>query len=235
MKAKIKSKKEVAKETLLVEFDLLGEQVNFKAGQFFFVKLINPPFKDERGDRRHFTIVNSPNQNRILSFTTRLRNSGFKKSIKELPVGTEVDVSLILGDFILPKDLNRPLVFIAGGIGITPFRSMFFFIKEESLPFKITLIYSNRNISSTPFLKELENLSNQNKNFKFILTMTKDQNWKDEKRRIDENFIKDYIINPKSSIYYIAGPPNFVEAVFKSLIKIGIHQKDIKKEEFTGY
>lgn len=118
MRAKIKQKKEVAKETLYVELDLLSQEVSFKPGQYFFVTLLNTPYTDEGKDPvHHFTIVNSPHQKGILSFTTRMRDSAFKKSLKEMLVGSEINVDKIGGDFVLPDDASLPLVFTALGIG----------------------------------------------------------------------------------------------------------------------
>ena len=73
MKAKIKEKKEIAKDTLLIKFELLEDDFSFKSGQFFFVTLVNPPYIDEKGNQRHFSIVNSPNEKKILTMTTRIR------------------------------------------------------------------------------------------------------------------------------------------------------------------
>src|SRR5438093_824900 len=119
MRARIREKREVATGTLLVVFDLLGHEVDFRPGQYFFVNLLDPPYEDEKGPRRHFSVVTSPNERGVLGFCTRLRDSGFKRSLKELPVGTEVDVEEPKGNFLLPQDTEQPYVFIAGGIGIT--------------------------------------------------------------------------------------------------------------------
>src|SRR5438874_7647006 len=124
MRARVFEKREVAKGTLLVLFDLLGEEVDFTPGQYFFVTLLEPPYDDERGPRRHFSVVTSPNERGRLGFCTRLRDSAFKRSLVELPVGAEVEVEEPKGNFLLPDDTTQADVFLAGGIGITVFRSM---------------------------------------------------------------------------------------------------------------
>lgn len=235
MKAKIQSKQEVAKDTLLVVYDLLGQEVTFKPGQYFFVTLINPPYPDERGNKRHFSIISTPNQKGILTMATRLRDSGFKKSLRELPVGMEVEVGPIAGVFSLPDDPSRPLVFISGGIGITPFMSMLSYIKEQKLNYKITLIYSNRDRTSGVFLDQLQSLTQALPNFKLILTMTEDPTWEGEKRKVDAAFIKDYIRNLNESLYFVVGPPPMVEAIEKALKEAGVLPENIKIENFTGY
>src|SRR5213593_492568 len=172
MRALIKEKREVAKGTLMVLFDLLGEEVDFEPGQYFWVELLDPPYHDEKGPRRHISVVTSPNERGILGLCTRLRDTAFKRSLAELPVGADVDVEEPKGTFVLPEETDRPYVFVAGGIGITVFRCMLRYIAEEGLPHRVTLIYSNRDRESTAFLEELQELERGNPNFRLVLTMT---------------------------------------------------------------
>ena len=130
---------------------------SFMAGQYCFVTLPNLLYPDDRLGKRHFSIVNSPNEKGIITIATRLRDSGFKKTLNELPLGSEVNLGPIAGAFTLPTDFKRPLVFIAGGIGITPYMSMLRYISEEKLPYKITLIYSNRDKNTTAYFDEISN------------------------------------------------------------------------------
>ena len=174
MRARVAEKREVAKGTLLVVFDLLGEEVEFTPGQYFFVTLLDPPYDDERGARRHFSVVTSPNERGRLGFCTRLRDSAFKRLLVELPIGAEAEVEEPKGSFVLPEDTNQRYVFLAGGIGITVFRSMLRYIAEEHLPHRVTLIYSNRDRESTPFLDELSELEQTRDAFQLVLTMTED-------------------------------------------------------------
>src|SRR3954451_24878213 len=142
MRAKIKEKREVAKGTLLVIFDLLGAEVDFTAGQYFWVTLLDPPYDDEKGPRRHISVVTSPNDRGVLGLCTRLRDSAFKRSLAELEVGDEVDVEEPKGEWPLPEEPDLPFVFLAGGIGITVFRCMLLAITEDGLPYRVTLVYS---------------------------------------------------------------------------------------------
>lgn len=236
MKAKIKEKKEAALKTLYVIYEVLGKGEDFTPGQYFFVTLPKLHYPDEKGNKRHFSIVNSPNEKGILSNATRLRDSGFKKTLNELKIGDVVEVGPIAGSFVLPEGSKRPLVFIAGGIGITPFMSMLKFATEEKLPYKITLIYSNRDQSSTAFLEDLQNLSKNNPNIQIVFTMTQDDTWQGEKRRVDSQFIKEYTGSLKKPLYYIAGPPEMVQATINGLHEAaGVNQEDIKEENFSGY
>jgi ferredoxin-NADP reductase len=236
MQAKIKEKREVAKGTLLVEFDLLGKEVDFTPGQYFWVELLDPPYDDEKGPRRHITVVTSPNDRGVLGLATRVRDSAFKRSLAELPVGTEVDVEQPKGDFLLPDDTEQEYVFIAGGIGITVFRSMLRYIAEENLPHHVTLIYSNRDRESTAFLDELQELERANPNLRVVLTMTEDPEWDGETRRIDADFLRDHLGDDLGAFtYLVAGPPGMVEAMAAMLKEAGVPEAKVRPERFSGY
>jgi len=236
MRARIKEKREVAKGTLLVTFDLLGEEVDFTAGQYFWVTLLDPPYDDEKGPRRHISVVTSPNERGVLGLCTRLRDSAFKRSLAELPVGTEVDVEQPKGNFLLPSETERPFVFIAGGIGITVFRSMLLYITEEGLPHLVTLVYSNRDRESTAFLAELQELEQRNRNIRLLLTMTDDPGWDGEKRYIDADLLRDHLERDLNEFHYlVAGPPPMTEAVVEKLGQAGIPEEQIAADRFSGY
>ncbi len=236
MRARIKEKREVAKGTLLVTFDLLGEEVDFTAGQYFFVTLPDVGDQDDKGLRRHITVVTSPNEKGVLGFATRMRDSAFKRSLGELPVGAEVEVEPPKGSFALPQDASRPLVFVAGGIGITVFRSMLRYIQEEGLSYRVTLIYSNRDRESTAFLDELRALESENANLRLVLTMTQDPGWEGETRKIDSEFLQDHLgENLDENTFLVAGPPAMVEGVQQALDEAGVDEENVIAERYSGY
>lgn len=235
MRATIKNKQEVAKGTLLVVFDLLGREVDFRPGQYFWVTLVDPPYDDEKGPRRHITVVTSPTERGVLGLCTRLRDSAFKRSLSELPVGAEVDVEEPKGSFVLPEETDRHYVFIAGGIGITVFRSMLRFIADEGLPHRVTLIYSNRDRESAAFLDELAQLDRALPNLALVLTMTQDPGWDGETRRVDADFLGDHLGELGAFTYLIAGPPPMVEAVTDTLGAAGIPEEQVLSQRFSGY
>jgi ferredoxin-NADP reductase len=236
MRAKIKEKREVAKGTLMVVFDLLGAQVDFRPGQYFWVTLVDPPYDDEKGPRRHISVVTSPNERGVLGLCTRLRDTAFKRSLAELPVGADVEVEPPKGDFLLPDETDRPFVFIAGGIGITVFRCMLRYIAEERLPHNVTLVYSNRDRESAAFLDELAQLERDNHNVRVVLTMTDDAGWAGESRRIDADMLRDHVGDDLSaSRYLVAGPPAMVEAIDATLKQAGIPEAQIQAGRFSGY
>jgi ferredoxin-NADP reductase len=233
--AKIKEKREVAKGTLMVVFDLLGEEVDFQPGQYFWVTLLDPPYDDEKGPRRHISVVTSPNERGVLGLCTRLRDTAFKRSLAELPVGAEVDVEQPKGDFLLPEETDQPLVFVAGGIGITVFRCMLRYIVEEGLPYRVTLVYSNRDRESTAFLDEVTELERAIPGLRLVLTMTDDAGWEGESRRVDAAMLRDHLGDLDSHEYLVAGPPAMTEAVAESLQGAGVPEDRILVGKFSGY
>ncbi len=236
MRARIKEKREVAAGTLLVVFDLLGREVDFRPGQYFWVTLLDPPYDDEKGPRRHISVVTSPNERGVLGLCTRLRDSAFKRSLAELPVGAEVEVEEPKGDFVLPDETDLPYVFVAGGIGITVFRCMLRYIAEEGLPHRATLVYSNRDRDGTAFLDELSDLEREHENIRLVLTMTEDSGWDGESRRIGQELLRHHLGDDLSGFrYLLAGPPPMVEAVTAELQAAGVPDDRVRPERFSGY
>lgn len=225
MKVKIVRKEEVVTGTLLVE--LAGEEeIKFFAGQFFTLILINPPYTDNRGDHRIFGFVNSPSENRVARFITRMGPSAFKKYLQEAAIGTEAEIDKIGGSMLIPEDTTAPLVIIAGGIGIAPYMSILSEIKEKSLPHKIKLVYANTNRISAPFLDQLESHSRSIPNFKLESILTGGNG-------LSEEALKNNLV--PGAKYYISGTPRFVPAMVRTMRKLGVLPEQMKFEIFTGY
>jgi ferredoxin-NADP reductase len=236
VQARIKEKREVAKGTLMVIFDLLGEEVDFRPGQYFWVELLDPPYDDEKGARRHITVVTSPTERGVLGLATRLRDTAFKRSLAELPEGAEVDVEQPKGSFVLPEETDRDYVFIAGGIGITVFRSMLRYIADKGLPYRITLVYSNRDRESTAFFDELEELEAAIPGFRIVFTMTDDAGWNGETRRIDPKMLRDVVGGDLTAFsYMVAGPPGMAKGVTAALAEAGVPDEQVQSDSFSGY
>jgi len=235
MQATLKEREEIAQGTLLATFDVSGNEIQYVPGQFIIVKIPNLLYPDDRYGRRNFSIVNSPNVKGIIQIATRIRDSGFKKTLAEMQLGSNVELGPIAGHFLLPEVSDQPLVFIAGGIGITPFMCMLSYIKEMKLPYDITLLYSNKNKESTAFFNQLESLSESIPGLKLIFSMTQDPSWQGEKGRIDQAFIKKYVPDLQKPLFYVVGPPAMSDAVYQTLIDLQIPPDNIKRERFTGY
>ena len=216
-------------------FDLLGAEVDFKPGQYFWVELLDAPYDDEKGPRRHITVVTSPTERGVLGFCTRLRDSAFKRSLAELEVGAEVEVEQPKGDFVLPEDTQQQYVFIAGGIGITVFRCMLRYIADTGKPYKVTLVYSNRDRESTAFLDELQEIEQTVPGVRLVVTMTDDPEWEGETRRIDAEMLRDHLGELEPLTYLVAGPPAMVEAVAEQLSQAGVPEEQVRPSRFSGY
>jgi predicted ferric reductase len=227
MKVKIKDKRLVSKEILLVQFDLLGQPFPSMSGQFFSLTLINPPYTDERGNSRKFGFTNSPTVQDSISMMTRIGVSAFKKSLLELPIGTEVEIDGVDGHNHLPDDVQIQFVWIADAIGIAPFMSIVREIKAKNLQNKVTLVYITKNQEEAVFTQELTEYANENSLFKFIPIIS-------EANVFNPDLIKQFQ-DLRNSLYVITGEQNFVIPAFKILKEIQIEAKNIAMEIFTGY
>jgi ferredoxin-NADP reductase len=130
-------------------------------------------------------------------------------------------------------------VFIAGGIGITPFRSMLHDAVSRHLPHRITLIYSNRTPEGAAFHEEFALLAQTHANLTYISTMTQAdkarQPWGGERGQVNADFLRSHIAEIATSIFYLAGPPGLVAAVTKAVSEAGVDPAHVRSEEFTGY
>jgi ferredoxin-NADP reductase len=157
---KLKSRSEVAERTLEFRFDKL-DGMEFRAGQFMDLTLLDPPETDAEGNTRGFSINSAPDE-RELIFTTRLRDTAFKRVLEAMPLGTEIKLEGPFGDLMLHNKASRPAVFLAGGIGVTPFRSLVRWAAHQHLPHRIFLFDSNRRPEDAPFLDEMRDLAKEN-------------------------------------------------------------------------
>lgn len=235
MRGTIKDRREVAKGTLLVIFDLHGAEVDFRPGQYFWVELLDPPYVDEKGPRRHITIVTSPTEHGVMGLATRIRDTAFKRSLQELPDGAEVELEEPKGTFVLPEEPDRPVVFVAGGIGITPFRSMLRYMADQGLDLPVTLIYSNRDTESTAFMDELRELEQRLEHTRVIFTMTGEPAFEGETRRVDQGFLRDHLDEVDRYRYMVAGPPAMADGVIAVLHETGVPEDQIARDGFAGY
>ena len=234
MKATVTEKREVAKGTLLVLFAVDGYPA-YRPGNYFWVELPDRGYQDEKGLRRHISLVTSPTEVGVVGLATRLRDSAFKRTLAELEVGDEVDVEEPKGSFLLPENTSVHYVFIAGGIGITVFRAMLRYIADTELPYRVTLVYSNSDRESAAFLDELEELEERIDGLHVILTMTDDTGWEGESRRVDAEMLRDRLGDLDGVQFLVAGPPAMTEAVADSLHGAGVPEDGVLVGKFSGY
>ncbi len=234
----LKDRKDVCEGTMAFWFDTSSApDFTFEPGQNADYTLVDPPETDQEGNMRTFSFAASPSHKGTIMITTRMRDTAFKRSLKTMPLGTKVKVVAPLGNMILHSDTNIPAVMLAGGIGITPFRSMIEWAAETKDQNQIHLLYSNRTLPLTAFHEDLLAWSTSNQNFHYhpILSDEQPPNWTGESGRIDMSMIKKFIPDVNAVIFYLAGPDPMVLAMRKMLIEGGIVKDHIKLEAFTGY
>ena len=235
--SKLLSRVEVAEGTMAFHFEK-PSQFDFKPGQAADVTLFNPPETDAEGNTRAFSIASSPFENQLM-FATRMRDTAFKRSLKKVPLGTVVKIDSPMGSFTLHKNSAKPAVFLAGGIGITPFVSIVRQADHDRLPHKLYLFYSNRRPEDTAFLEALQMLEKNSPNFQLICTMTampqSQKEWKGETGLIDKEMLSRHLTTLQGPIYYSAGPPAMVAGMREMLVGAGVDEDDIRTEEFGGY
>lgn len=237
LQLKFLRKTEVATGTFAFHFEKPAG-FEFIAGQYLNWRLIDPPETDEEGTRRFFSIAAAPFEEDLM-LATRMRDTAFKRILGNMNEGDLINAFGPTGHLVLHEDSNIPAVFLTGGIGVTPFRSMTLQATHDKLPHKIYMFYSNRTLEDAPFLNDLETAQKQNPNFKLINTLTDmeklPEGWSEETGFINKEMLQKYIEDISKPIYYIAGPPQMVEAMVKMLKEIGIPDEQINSEDFTGY
>lgn len=235
--SKLLSRVEVAEGTMAFHFEK-PSRFDFKPGQSADLTLFNPPETDSEGNTRTFSIASSPFETQLM-FATRMRDTAFKRSLKIAPLGTRVRIDSPMGSFTLHKNSAKPAVFLAGGIGITPFISIVRQADHDRLPHKLYLFFSNRRPEDTPFLEALQALEKSNPNFRLICTMTEmarsKKEWKGDTNFINEEMLSRHLLSLRGPIYYVAGPPAMVTGMRKMLLGASVDEDGIRTEEFAGY
>jgi ferredoxin-NADP reductase len=233
---KIKEKKEIANGTLEVIVEK-PEGFEFRAGQFADYTLIDPPETDDEGNTRGFSFITAPYEDH-LGLATRLRDTAFKRVLQSLEVGSELKLDGPYGDFTLHKNESKPAVFVMGGIGVTPVRSMIAQATHDKTGHKITLLHSNKTPADAPFQDDFRELAKENPNFTFVPVASDSapDDFDGERGLINAELIKKYVADFDNTIFYLAGPPGMVKAMRSILVdELKTDEDNIKTEEFDGY
>ncbi|TSC96871.1 MAG: xylene monooxygenase electron transfer component [Parcubacteria group bacterium Athens0714_26] len=226
---KLKNKiKEAADVVTLKFYPLSGKSLIFKPGQFVIIYLLG---RDASAQGKAYTIT-SLLEEEFLSISVK-RLGDFSSALCSLKTGESVKITGPFGNFY-PADTMNDIVFLAGGIGITPFYDVIkSFTGKDAANKKITLFYSNRTKADIVFLKELINLDKKLPRLKIIFILTRDKNnFADEFERVNVKMIKKYLKNLNSKHYFICGPIQFVNDLWQSLKKAGVEESRIKTEAF---
>jgi len=234
---KLKGREEIADETMAFHFEK-PPGFDYKAGQFGDFTLVNPSETDAEGNIRGFSLASAPYEDDLMS-ATRMRDTAFKRVLKTMEIGTELILDAPYGSFTLHNNSKIPAVFITGGIGITPVRSVVLQATHDKLPHKIFLFDSNRRPEDAAFLNDLIEAEKENPNFTFVGTMTEmensDREWHEETGYVNKEMLSRYVDDLALPIYYLCGPASMVAAMRKILNEAGVDDDNIRTEEFSGY
>ncbi len=224
----------VAQDTQELEFDLGGQSLDFAAGQYCRIALPTLEHADTKSSRK-FSLLNAPADNKRVVITTRTGRTGYKRSLCSLPLGSPVEVQKVKGDLVLPAKLKRPLVMIAGGIGIVPFISMLRHLEEQGVDHPVTLLYFNRNPDTAAYLQELTELERRMPSFRLLLSMTRHASWTGVSARLTGRLLTEVLGQVRDHEYFVVGTPAMVDASVAILRAAGVPGKRINEEDFSGY
>ncbi len=234
---KLKNRRQVAEGTMAFYFDKPAG-FEFAGGQSIDLTLIEPPQTDPEGNTRAFSLASAPHEPDLV-VATRMRDTAFKRVLKTMPLGAEVKIEGPFGSMTLHRKSTRPAVMLAGGIGITPFRSMLCQAVNSDAGPPLLLFYSNRRPEDAAFLAELQELALRYAKFTLISTMTKPTGskiaWNGETGYINKDLLAKFVSDLTQPIYYAAGPPALVAAMKDMLRDAGVDDGDINSEDFSGY
>lgn len=230
-------KEKVAKDAYSFYFER-PTGFDFIPGQYLKLTLdVKNP--DERGNHKLFSIASSPSETSHLMISSRIIQSAFKNTLNDLESNSLVNLSGPFGVFVLNEKDITSRVFLAGGIGVTPFRSMIKYAADNNLGIPITLFTSFRTVEDIVFRTMFQEIVASHSWFKLIETITRPEEsklpWNGLTGRIDANLLSSNVKNLNSNIFYIAGPPQMVQDLTEIVKSLGVAQEKIKVEKFTGY
>jgi len=233
----LKWKKQLSPDTFAFAFNRV-QNFKFIPGQYMEWTLQHKN-TDSRGNRRYFSIASSPTENDIMMTVKFYNNpsSSYKKTLLNMADGQKIIASQVAGDFTLPKNLKKPLVFIAGGVGIAPFRSMIQYILDKQLQSNIILFYSNKTANEILFSDIFQKAESYG--VKTIYTLTDANNvpadWQQERGYITDAMIKQNVGDYTQRTYYISGPQLMVQNFEKLLLGMKVRKGNIITDFFPGY
>lgn len=231
----LKRIEEVATDTYDFVFNP-DRKFSFASGQYLEWTLGHEP-TDQRGNRRCFTISSSPTEEDVrIGIKFYPNPSSFKKTLANMKAGNIIMASQLSGDFVMPKDKNKKLVFIAGGIGITPFRSMAKYLIDKNERRDIVLLYSNKKENEIAYRDIFDKAGEFG--MKSVYTITDSgvrEGWEGKIGFIDENMIKTEVPDFKDRIFYISGPHIMVTTFENVLKNMGVKRGQIKTDYFPGF
>lgn len=224
----------VANGTMMFHFDK-PDGFEYRAGQFGELTLLDPPETDAEGDSRAFSLASAPFEPG-LAMATRLRDTAFKRVLRELPVGRQVRLGAPYGSFTLHRSVTTPAVFLIGGIGVTPVRSMVLQATHDRSDQSLLLVHAGTSPDDAPFLADFRAAEASNLHFRYVPTVERPSpGWTGETGRIDEAMLRRHVPDLDAPLYYLSGPAGMVTAMRSLLAGAGVDEERIRTEEFVGY
>ena len=206
------------------------EGFEYKPGQFIFVTLGS----GESEMTKHFSLSSSPTED-FLEITKRLTGHPFSNALEALKISDKVLLKGPFGDFTFNGE-HKKIGMVTGGIGITPLRSMIKYSIDKELGTDIILLYSNPHENDIAFNDEFEELQKQNMDIKVVNTVTRPEpSWAGLCGRVDAEMIKKYMPDYNDRTIFISGPGKMVDSMVILLKGLGVPEKQINKENFSGY
>lgn len=209
----------------------------FKPGQYAEWTLEHTP-SDSRGNRRYFTIASSPTEPQVhlgIRFDMA-QGSSFKKKLLDMKPGETLMTSGFAGDFTLPRDTSKKLVWVAGGIGITPFRSQMQYLSDVGEKRDVVLVYAVLTPKDFAYKEEIERAKNTfGMKVVYVVNDARGEIWNGRTGYITEKMLVDDVPNLESRDFYVSGPPKMVDHVKGLLYGLHIHRKQIHTDYFPGY
>lgn len=231
-------KEQLTRDTFTFYFKRNGQERDFVPGQYYEMKL-DIKNSDDRGDGRVFTISSSPTNAEFITITTRIIQSSFKLRLNELQPGEMVQFNGPWDDLNFDEKDTSPHVFLAGGIGITPYHSIVSYSIDKNIKTPMILFVSWKARDEMVFDDFFRNANNHLENFSYVPTLTEEElspsEWDGEMGRISEDMIKKYVTDITNSKYFFAGPPAMVKALKETVEGMGVPKEKIIAEEFEGY
>lgn len=206
--------------------------LRYTAGQYIELT-IKHPNPDKRGIKRWFTLSSSPTDE-LLSITTKFAakdGSSFKKALRGLQAGTELTMNGPMGDFVLPKLIQTPLVFVAGGIGVTPFHSILTWLAETHETRPIKLLYAVRNEDEIVFQDTFDKAGVR----PTIVVSQPSAAWGGERGQLTVELILGLEKPSEDTLLYVSGPEPMVESLETGLKRAGIKKHQLVLDFFPNY
>lgn len=227
------SKKEVAHNTPMYTFSK-PEGFLFQSGQYVSMKVFPVFYTDTQGDFRSFSIASAPHQNH-LDFVMRQSESAFKRNLQQLPIGGTVEITNAVGSCILPPAGKESIyIFLTGGVGITPIRSILLDAVEQKRKEKFFLFYSNWTPDDAPLFQEINTLSGIYLERVHTMTCTDPEKlgWHGECGLINISMIQKHVPHFEDGLFYVVGTTQFVDAMKIILFQNGINEKRVLSDSF---